>query len=169
MERRVTPFQFQQHPIVKFKKRVCNQVNYQIVWNQRGFTLLESILSLVLFTFIIMLSTLCLQLNIQMGKELYHKNYLEWELFQHYLVDESRRAIRIETINNQLIMTMSNGDRIKYEKYGDIIRRRVNEKGHEPVLLGMKEMIVDRNQDSIELEVTFANTFIKSIIVRGAE
>lgn len=104
-----------------------------------------------------------------MGKELYHKNYLEWELFQHYLVDESRRAIRIETINNQLIMTMSNGDRIKYEKYGDIIRRRVNEKGHEPVLLGMKEMIVDRNQDSIELEVTFANTFIKSIIVRGAE
>ncbi|QPC46857.1 competence type IV pilus minor pilin ComGF [Mangrovibacillus cuniculi] len=169
MEKPAIPFQFQQQTMAKLKKRVCEQINYRIVWSQKGFTLLESLLSLMLFTFIILLTTICLQWNIQKGEELYNQSYLEWEMFQHYLVDESRRALHIDTLNNQLIMTMKNGDKIKYEKYGNVIRRRVNDKGHEPVLLGINGMIVNRTQGSIELEVSYSLTFYKSIVVRGVD
>lgn len=74
--------------------------------------------------------------------------YEEVVLFFILLQKDGRKFNHIWTNDEKNILYFSNGngsDVIQYEKYNDIIRRRVNGKGHEVFLQGVRDFHVEVN------------------------
>lgn len=98
--------------------------------SEEAFTLLEILFSFMVFTvmvfFISPLFTILLQHN-DVQKRL---QTMEWEVFCSQIKKEIRMSTKIQVVSNHLELTEDTGT-ITYEKYENLLRRRVNNTGHE--------------------------------------
>lgn len=81
---------------------------------------------------------------------------MEWELFANQLKKEIQASNFVDVVNGEL--TLINGEEtITFQHYQNLLRRRVDRKGHEVVLQNMKDIRFEKRTSSILIEMT--NTF----------
>lgn len=108
-------------------------------FNNKGFTMVEMLFSFSVFC--IAASFLPLMFNI-----LFHSDSIdariqkmEWELFVNQLKKEIQTSDNVNVVNGELILINAE-ETISFGKYKNILRRRVDGKGHEVVLQNVKEI-----------------------------
>jgi competence protein ComGF len=106
---------------------------FAILQKDKGFTFIEMLVSLVIFT---ILATLVLQLflviNTQLNKESSIQP-LEWEIFINQLKQEVRKS-NVQEVDNGKILLQVDSNIVTIEKYQNMLRRRVNGTGHQVLL-----------------------------------
>lgn len=109
---------------------------------QKGFTLLNVLVSLMVYMFVAgtMASIFHLFLSPERNGADIHPR--EWTITAEQILKECRNSLDIRAAGDQqsLEMTDRQGDVVRYEKYQTVIRKRVNGKGHVPLLQHVKHM-----------------------------
>ncbi|MBM6617304.1 competence type IV pilus minor pilin ComGF [Bacillus suaedaesalsae] len=119
--------------------------------NQNGYTILEM---LIVFFILLTITFLFPQLFIQLTKWIEKPTSLhpfEWEVAISQITMDIREAEAIEIENNRL--KLINSDVILYEQYGKLVRRRVNNQGHEIILQQIQSIQFYYTTGGIEIEV----------------
>ncbi|RFU61953.1 competence type IV pilus minor pilin ComGF [Bacillus sp. V59.32b] len=118
-----------------------------------GFTLVEMLVSLVIFmiiaSFVLNLFTL-IQTNTTEKSSL---NQKEWEIFINQLKRDVWQSRTMEASHNKLYLTVGE-DMVLIEQYQDKVRRRLNETGHEIALQNIRsfQVISDGNSVTVTVE-----------------
>jgi competence protein ComGF len=125
-----------------------------VLLNNRGFTLLDALLSFIVF-FIISLSFPLIMKGFETIKtDSVPPRYYEWNLFSENLRNEIWNGENI-MISPEQISLDKEGERITYERYQNSIRRRVNERGHEVVLQSIHSLTFFEVPQGVKVEVDF--------------
>ncbi|MBA2869912.1 competence protein ComGF [Anoxybacillus calidus] len=118
-----------------------------------GFTLVEMLITLSgLF---IIVSFMPMLLNIQWIKEHQSERFsrLEWQVFARQITSEVREAREMEIKQSTLYLYKFNGEKVSFEKYGNLIRRRVNGQGHEISLQYISGVQYKLEHDGLRIKV----------------
>lgn len=132
--------------LVRIRKRMKNVPSL----NDRGFTFLEMLLSLL--TFLMIASVFPVGMRVILDNGLIESGIrrMEWEIFSSQVKKEIRSADEM-TVNRENIMMKIDGKVIFYEKYGTSIRRRVDFQGHEILLQNLSSFRFERIEEGFEM------------------
>lgn len=108
--------------------------------SQKGFTLIEMLISFMVFLLIVFSLPLFLKILNEWTTPKSHVNPLEWQVFIQQSKIEIREASEIYIDDETLKLTKYNGEIVSYEMYDDKLRRRVNSRGHEILLQNVKSV-----------------------------
>ncbi|QHE62149.1 hypothetical protein FHE72_14835 [Rossellomorea vietnamensis] len=122
--------------------------------DEKGFTLIETLLSFGLFCMISLSIPLMMKGFSTIEHDLVPPRYYEWNLFHESVRNELRKAKDVNVMSNQLSFVMD-GETILYEKYNQSIRRRVNNKGHEIVLQSVGGFTFNVIDQGVHLDLEF--------------
>jgi competence protein ComGF len=122
--------------------------------DERGFTLIEALLSFSLFCMISLSIPLMMMGFSTIKHDMVPPRYYEWNLFHESVRNELRKADAIE-IMPQYISFLVDGEKILYEKYNQSIRRRVNNRGHEIVLQAVVQFTFTSIHQGMHLDLEF--------------
>ncbi|MEI5908094.1 competence type IV pilus minor pilin ComGF [Bacillus spongiae] len=123
------------------------------VKDEKGFTFLENLISFSIFLMITSYFGLLLSQLYQMETRQYGYPH-EWHLFLKQLQQEMKAANHID-VYDHYITFQGDGESIRYERYSNLIRRRVNLQGHEVILQGVRESTFVKIDGGVELNMTF--------------
>ncbi|MBC1209412.1 ComGF family competence protein [Listeria booriae] len=114
--------------------------------NNQGFTLLESLFSLLIVIIIASFIPLIFQSyqSILKASDI-DKNY-EWQVFINQISKELNTSKQLAVSENSITF-ISSDKVITYEKYQNMLRRSVDNKGHEPLLTNIKQSIWTKLND----------------------
>lgn len=124
--------------------------------NEKGFSLIECILSLLILSTILCFFPLLIKAYERIDHAISTEKDFEWNLFLMELRKELRTSNGWEVTKNGLYLK-SGQEIVVYEKYNNLIRRRVDGKGHEVVLQKIKQINFSSNKNEIILHVQFTN------------
>lgn len=113
--------------------------------NEKGFTLIESLLSLVIFMIIISITTSSLSGFVKRNHHQGSLNRLEWDNFINEVQEEANTSINQTVYSELLIFEDSSHVTSSYQKYADIVRRQVIGTGHEIVLQNISSITFKKN------------------------
>ncbi|MCU9613857.1 competence type IV pilus minor pilin ComGF [Caldibacillus lycopersici] len=132
--------------------------------NEHGYTFLELILSLFLFTLITMfIATTTPMLR-------YHsytseiREQMEWDNFIQQAKREIRNSDRLYLSSGRLFL-YAGQKVIKYEKYGNLLRRQVDGEGHEVLLYNTYAVQFKALQKAIKISIERDNAKTYSAII----
>jgi competence protein ComGF len=108
--------------------------------NEKGFTLLETIFSLVLFLMIISISTSSIKSFVKRNYSYESVNRLELDNFIKEVQKEANKSISFTVHSDLLLFEEFNQVTISYRKYATIIRRQRLGLGHEIVLQNIRDI-----------------------------
>ncbi|WP_158095102.1 competence type IV pilus minor pilin ComGF [Gottfriedia luciferensis] len=129
------------------------------LWNEQGFTLLETLFSLIIFIIIISITTSSLKSFVNRNNQFESVNKLEWDNFIKEVQKEANKSISFTIYSDMLIFEDSIHVTSSYRKYATIIRRQKLGTGHEIVL---------QNIRSIEFQqISKKQIFIKVVDLKG--
>ncbi|MGE8204498.1 competence type IV pilus minor pilin ComGF [Heyndrickxia sp. NPDC080065] len=111
-------------------------------------------LSLLLISMILSFFPLFIKVFEQINHSLSTEEDYEWNLFVIQLRKELRISDKWKVTDNKLYLDV-NDEKVMYEQYGNLIRRRVNEMGHEVVLQRVKAISITGDQNQIVFHVQF--------------
>jgi competence protein ComGF len=116
--------------------------------NELGFTMLEMLLSLVVF--LLITSMLPLGFRIILDDSVIEKGIrrMEWEVFSSQARKEIRTAEQLTVQPDKLLLKV-NGQFILYEKYGSSMRRRVDYQGHEILMQNLSSFTFEKIADGV--------------------
>ncbi|MDA1474857.1 competence type IV pilus minor pilin ComGF [Bacillus changyiensis] len=82
-------------------------------------------------------------------------NPQEWAITTEQILKECRQAHSVKVKNNGQLLEMTNslGETIRYEPYQTTIRKRVNRKGHVPILQHIKRVNFIFQHHQVMMEV----------------
>lgn len=130
-----------------------NKNSSVILSNNNGFTMVEMLLSLVLF---IVITSLVVELfaiyksNMMQSNQMHRK---EWEVFSLQLQKEIRNSMDQQVVPQKIHLTTNNG-LVSIEVYQNSVRRTVNGAGHEVMLQNVAHYDVQKEGDYIIVQVT---------------
>jgi competence protein ComGF len=133
-----------------------NIIALRKIRNERGFTLVESIFTLMIAVMILSLIPLVIKAFNHIDISLSTEETYEWNTFLMQLRREIRNSEESNIVGNKLCLKV-NGENVTYEQYGLLLRRRVNETGHEVVLQKVETATFSMVKNDISLKVTFTN------------
>jgi competence protein ComGF len=81
---------------------------------------------------------------------------MEWDVFSSQIKKEIRMSTKAQVVNNRLILTEDTGS-ITIEKYGSILRRRVNNTGHEVYLQNIAEVNFTLLSNTVRINIKDLN------------
>ncbi|MCR8847122.1 competence type IV pilus minor pilin ComGF [Rossellomorea sp. SC111] len=144
------------------EKHVCNMTKRQGTskkfvsrrMDEKGFTLIEALLSFSLFCIISLSIPLMMKGFSTIKHDLVPPRYYEWNLFHESVRSELRKANDVKVLPNQISFVID-GETILYEKYSQSIRRRVNNRGHEIVLQSVDQFTFDVIHQGVHLDLEF--------------
>ncbi|WP_299738359.1 competence type IV pilus minor pilin ComGF [uncultured Rossellomorea sp.] len=137
------------------KKEISGLMKYVSPWvNNKGYTLIESLLSFTIFCMISLCIPLIMNGFSTIKNDLVPPHYYEWNLFNESLRYELWRGESVE-ITPDKISFMVNGESISYEKYNQSLRRRVNNRGHEVVLQAVDSFSFASIIQGVHLDLEF--------------
>lgn len=121
--------------------------------NKQGFTLINHLLRLVILFIFLPLLTLIIS-----RAEMIHKNNIE-DVYQFYIFvqNEINLASELNKVGNDLYITDINDHVIKISQYKDVIRRQVNQEGHEILLRNVQDMKIKAKERGFSLEIHLMN------------
>lgn len=121
--------------------------------NQDGFTLIESLLSLYILTFVSSLFIMLLAtLLFKTDDNAIHP--FELENFVIQMQSEFREANEWSVDSNTVRMTTRYEERVTYTMYNKLIRRQVGGAGHEVVLQNVSAVHFEKLDNGIKLIIT---------------
>ncbi|WP_051529917.1 competence type IV pilus minor pilin ComGF [Anoxybacteroides tepidamans] len=129
--------------------RICQKMSMQ----NRGFTMIEMLI--VLFCVLLVLSFLPMLLDIhwlQTDKSR-RFNQLEWQVFVQQLKREIRESTQLQSSGAVLYAYKPTGEKVSFEKYGTVIRRRVNNEGNETVLQAVSDVRYEVKEKGVRIHV----------------
>lgn len=123
------------------------------VCSEKGFTLLESLLSLFIFMII---STFLVMFLSTMFHHVYKQNVhpFEWENFMRQAQMELRKSTNWRAEGNVLSFTMSDGRTATYGKYQNLIRKQVGGLGHEVLLQNIASFTCVPIPNGVQFNIT---------------
>jgi competence protein ComGF len=124
------------------------------VKREKGFTLVEMLVSFTLFLIIVSFFPIIIPLAKQTYNPDFSMNEMEWEIFVNQLAMEYREAKEVRIQATTLTLKMENNQIITYERYEDKIRRRVDESGHEVVLQHIKNIMYEQQKERLLIRST---------------
>ncbi|MGG0176213.1 competence type IV pilus minor pilin ComGF [Gottfriedia acidiceleris] len=108
--------------------------------NEKGFTLLETLFSLVLFLMIISISTSSIKSFVKRNYSYESVNRLELDNFIKEVQKEANKSISFTVHSDLLLFEEFNQVTISYRKYTTIVRRQRLGLGHEIVLQNIRDI-----------------------------
>jgi competence protein ComGF len=129
--------------------------------NNRGFTLVEMLFTFSIF--LLILSSLPLIVTIVGGwkHEVTSSSWQEWELFVIQFRMEWLQCSHWTLGSNQITFELL-GDKVTYETYGNMIRRRRNGQGHEIALQNVVRIQLMAIKNGFQWEVTFEDGTVQT-------
>ncbi len=126
--------------------------------NEKGFTLIESLLSLVIFMIIISITTSSLSAFVKRNHHKGSLNHLEWDNFINEVQEEANTSSKQTVYSEMLIFENAYEVPSSYQKYADIVRRQVLGVGHEIVLQNISKITFKKNgKNQITVKVVDLN------------
>ncbi|MFP7733117.1 competence type IV pilus minor pilin ComGF [Priestia aryabhattai] len=122
--------------------------------SEKGFTLVEMLVSFTLFLIIVSFLPIIIPLAKQTYNPDFSMNEMEWEIFINQLAMEYREAKEVKIHASTLTLKMENNQIITYERYEDKVRRRVDESGHEVVLQHIKSIMYEQQKERLLIRST---------------
>lgn len=77
---------------------------------------------------------------------------MEWDVFCSQIKKEVRMSQQTEIVSNKLFLTTEVGT-VNYEKYGNVLRRRVNFSGHETLLQNISDVTFTIINNAVSITV----------------
>lgn len=102
--------------------------------SENGFTLLEMLLSLMIFLLIMFLIPMLLKTVLVWTTTDKTFNEFEWQVFVQQTKMEIKESTELIVCDDLLSFIKNNGQVVTYEKYHDKMRRKVDGSGHEIIL-----------------------------------
>ncbi|MDP4105665.1 MAG: competence type IV pilus minor pilin ComGF [Bacillota bacterium] len=124
--------------------------------NEHAFTLVEMLFAFWVFTIIIFFISPLLSGMVQHHATSKRLQEMEWDVFSSQIKKEIRMSTKGQVVNNRLILTEDIGS-VTFEKYDNILRRRVNNTGHEVLLQNVAEVNFSLLPNTVRVEVTDLN------------
>ncbi|HEY4554779.1 MAG TPA: competence type IV pilus minor pilin ComGF [Bacillaceae bacterium] len=122
--------------------------------DQEGFTLLEAIMGIFVLSIVVSLIPLMLKTFVSIDRVLTVEKDYEWNLFLIQFRKELNE-IKKRHMDRERVYLDGTNLVITYEKYGSVIRRKVNDKGHEIVLQNVKSVLFYDVERGIGMAVEF--------------
>lgn len=129
----------------------------KLLKSESGYTLAEMLFSFSVWLYVVTLIAMFIPfiyVNTQFSNEVEEK---EWEIFLHQSKLELRGARQITAVNQRLTFINFSNERVDYEQYGQLIRRRVDGKGHEILLHFVQSVEFKKQANHIEISVRTVN------------
>lgn len=108
--------------------------------SKNGFTLIEMLLSFMIFLVIVFSLPLLLKVFDIWTIPKNDFSQLEWQIFTQQSKLEIRESAEIHVDDHQLRFTKFTGEIVTYELYNNKLRRQVNGRGHEILLQNIKSV-----------------------------
>ncbi|MCZ0754641.1 competence type IV pilus minor pilin ComGF [Anoxybacillus sp. J5B_2022] len=121
--------------------------------NHRGFTLLEMLVVLSIVLLVVSFLPFLLDVRWLHEKQLNQFHPLEWQVFLEQMKSEIRESKQLQTTETILYAYKPTGEKVSFEKYGSLIRRRVNGQGNEVVLQSISDVRYELAQNGVWIEV----------------
>ncbi|GGF08070.1 hypothetical protein GCM10010954_03160 [Halobacillus andaensis] len=123
------------------------------LYNERGFTFIETIISLIVVAILLSISLP----TIKMVKSPAYFDELAVFQFFTFIEDEMNSSSNITVSERQILITDVDNREIKVSLYGDDVRRRVDEKGHELLIHDLKDITFSLQNHLLDIHVTTRN------------
>lgn len=136
--------------VMKIVKNVLNKSS--------GFTLLETLFSMMLITLIMSILPFIFQTIHTLDGLMKTDQDYEWNLFIIGLRKEleASEQVNVVKVNTNTRLVLKKGSQfIHYERYGPSLRRRVNKLGHEIVLQKIQRFDFTLNGEVLDVQVEF--------------
>ena len=135
-------------------------------WNEKGYSLVESIVHLLIFTMLIQLTVLFFYWQAPVEKAYQGDLLGEWELFSLEFQELLEKVTVVEEIKPTLFKFHTDRGIITIQQYQQMLRKVVDGTGHVPLLMNVKSSkftvndselkIVVEMMDGVRKERTFA-------------
>ena len=119
--------------------------------SERGFTMAEMLLSVLLFLLIASMLPLGMKIILDNRVADTAVRRMEWEVFNSQAKKEIRSAQQLTVQPDKLLMKVD-GQIILYEKYASSMRRRVNYQGHEILMQNLSSFSFGKIADGVEIK-----------------
>jgi competence protein ComGF len=120
----------------------------------KGYTLISVLFSLSVFLIITPMLAPYIKLFIQLPvSSTLLAEQESVDLFFYFLQKEIAQSKHVEVKDNALYLTMANEEIIQFEKYNNLLRRRVNFTGHEVMLFNVSDFHVTKFTHSILVSI----------------
>lgn len=144
---------------------------------EEGFTLLEVLFTLTLISLCVFLFSMAISQTKTVRANVKDDRQIEWHLFLSQMENDIR-GTEFSNLNERRLTVLkfnvekNTSERISYERFGSMIRRRVGGDGHQPMLtqVSTSEFIL-LTKNNVKLTVTFDNgeKFTAYVKVNGDE
>ncbi|WP_177176308.1 ComGF family competence protein [Piscibacillus halophilus] len=118
--------------------------------NSNGYTLLSLIISLSILIFTTPLIVHFLNFILSIDST-YHQSDFELRQLHYYIQSEMNQSVEVHINHHSITFVKADGSRVKYELYKDLIRRRVNDTGHEVILRDVEIFEVKMHSENVFL------------------
>lgn len=125
-----------------------------VLRNDEGFTLLDALMSLLVFSIISLSFPIIMKAFVTIKSESVPPRYYEWNLFSESLRSELWGGVNI-MVSPERFSFEKGGELITYERYQNSIRRKVNDRGHEVVLQSIHSITFSQVPQGVKVEIDF--------------
>lgn len=94
-----------------------------------------------------------LSVLLQMARSFPHEYAIDAHHFFIFLRDDIIEAKDVDVQNNRLTLTLINGNKATYSLYGDVIRRRIQDQGHEIYVRNIQSITFTEVESRIRVEL----------------
>ena len=130
--------------------------------NERGYTFIEAMAQLVVFTVFAGVLAFCMHYLYQFTHSAYAKEETEWELFVQYFETYLYDVVEVHTAyDHRGIQLEMDFNTVTFETSGQVIRKQVDNKGHEPALMRVQDSYYSYDGQMITIQVTFLSGLTK--------
>ncbi|WP_026314468.1 competence type IV pilus minor pilin ComGF [Heyndrickxia acidiproducens] len=123
--------------------------------NQKGFTLIESLFVLMVTATVFAMFPLALKTFGQVNAVLMPEETYEWNIFLIQLRKEIRMSEALSVDNSNTLRLRVDGRNVEYGQYRQLLRRTVDNEGHEIVLQNIKFVHVKETGSGVFMQVQF--------------
>lgn len=126
--------------------------------NNKGFTLIECLVSLViLMSLMLFLKPFLISIS-RTQERIKKSDYLELQIGKIQLEQETKGTEFQKIENNKLIYRFYDEQEHKYvdviyEQYQNMIRKTTNRAGHQPLITGIKSVVFTGDEELVQMEV----------------
>lgn len=133
------------------------QPTSKIIKNQKGFTFLEALFQLI----VVLLFSHIIALIYMWFHEMDSSQYLQettWEMFIFELQQYIDNSEEIFLTNKNSVLHLKDvdmGETTQISRYGDMIRKQVDNTGHVPLFIGIKQLSFKLSDNNLIISVEF--------------
>lgn len=121
--------------------------------NNRGFTLLESLISLFILSLLLLYITPFIKMMVSMDERAKNDTYVELQIGKIQLEREMSALAFVEVKNNKLVFLDDSGEhpeKYKFEHYKNMIRKTP---GHQPIIMGVQTVRFAEVNQNIRMSI----------------